>query len=354
MVAEWESQSVILMAFPDDSTDWANIIDAARNQFARLADAIIKNGGKVVMLARNPESTWKYLAEVINDEGLMEKSITLIPLEFNDTWTRDYGPISVLEKDANEVESATAVDFGFNAWGLKFAADLDNTIGLRLIQKGVIKKDCYRNERGLILEGGSLETDGEGTMLTTSECLLNVNRNPGLSKHDIEKYLYDILGIDRVLWLDHGHIDGDDTDSHIDTLCRLAPGNTILYTGSTQGSNGQRESLKKMEQQLRTFQTRGGNPYNLLELPLPKPIKDDDGHALGATYANFLVMTEAVLVPTYGDKECDDKAIEVIKQAYPDRKIIGVDCRTLIMQGGSLHCSTMQIIPGLLNENFEG
>lgn len=343
MPAEWENQSAILMAFPDESTDWAYIIDEARKQFVRLAEAIIQNGGKVIMLARNPEDVEKSFADFASPEYCsLGKSLSIIPMEINDTWTRDYGPVSIIEKD-KDLDRIKAVDFGFNAWGLKFASNYDNIVVGRLNKLGIIPDEAYVNRRGFILEGGSLETDGEGTLLTTSECLLNENRNPGYSRNDIEDILSRELGIDRVLWLDYGHIDGDDTDSHIDTLCRFATGNRILYTGSDKGSDLQKDSIKRMEMQLKTFRTREGEAYKLVKLPLPDPIYDENGNPLAATYANYLVMPKAVLMPIYRDAESDEAALRILQDVYPDRKIIGVDCRTLIRQGGSLHCSTMQI-----------
>lgn len=344
MPAEWESQSAILMAFPDETTDWAYILDDARKQFVNLAEAIILNGGKVLMLARDPEDVKRSFMEMaVSDYKDLKNSLTIIPITINDTWTRDYGPISIIDRDGEGREMVRAVDFGFNAWGLKFASNYDNTVVKRLNKEGIIADQSYEDKRGFILEGGSLETDGEGTLLTTSECLMNENRNPGYTKKEIEEELFHTLGIDRVLWLDYGHIDGDDTDSHIDTLCRFAPGNKIIYTGNDKGSDLQQESLKKMEMQLKTFITRDGKPYEMIKLPLPDPIYDEEGKSLAATYVNYLVMPEAVLMPLYGCEKADTMALEIMKEVYSERKIVGVDCRTLVRQGGSLHCSTMQI-----------
>lgn len=341
MIAEWEGQDAVLMAWPHPDSDWGYIIEEARRQFARIIGTMLMHRENVLVLSQDPENTLLYVSEYLRDHG--EEEIPdlyrhIIRVEHNDTWTRDYGPLSVENLENGQ---PLLLDFGFNAWGLKFPANLDNQVNAR-IRGTVFRTDAYVDCRDFILEGGSIETDGEGTLLTTTECLLNPNRNPTYSKVGIEKILTDRLGFDRYLWLDHGHIEGDDTDSHIDTLARLAPNDVICYSG------GVSDEMRMMEEQLKSFRTRTGNPYDLIKLPSPSPIYDDEGRRLAATYANFLVTPTAVYVPVYAQPENDSAALERIGQVYPERDIIGVDCTTLIKQGGSLHCSTMQLIPGTL------
>ena len=247
-------------------------------------------------------------------------------------------------------ERLRALDFGFNGWGLKFAADRDNLVNLHLKEKFIILPDAYRNERDFILEGGSLESDGAGTILTTSECLQSPNRNGGKSKGELNEILASRLGAEHVLWLDYGSLAGDDTDSHIDTLCRIAPSNSILFTGCRNIDDEHFETLLKMRAQLTLFRTPEGEPYNLIELPFPDAIYDEEGYRLPATYANYLVTPTHIFMPTYGQPMNDDLACRMVKVAFPDHEVIGVDCTTLIKQHGSLHCATMQIPAGIFNE----
>ena len=199
-----------------------------------------------------------------------------------------------------------------------------------------------------MLEGGSIESDGQGTIFTTSCCLLAPHRNQPLSKEEIEQRLKRYLCADRVLWIDHGSLQGDDTDGHIDTLVRICPDDTLLYIGCDDPQDEHFSELQLMEQQLSTFRTADGRPYRMLKLPLPRPIYDEDGQRLPATHANFLVVNGAVLCPTYGQPDLDRKALDTIGLAFPDRSIVPIDCRTLIRQHGSLHCCTMQFPEGVL------
>jgi agmatine/peptidylarginine deiminase len=193
----------------------------------------------------------------------------------------------------------------------------------------------------LVLEGGSLESDGKGTILTTSECLLSKNRNEHLSKIQIEQHLKENFGAERVLWLNHGYLAGDDTDSHIDTLARFCNEKTIAYVGCENPEDEHYEALLQMKKELQQFTDVNGNHYQLVELPLPDACFDEDGKRLPATYANFTIVNGAVLVPVYGVLQ-DEKALEILQNCFPKREIIGVNCRILIEQHGSLHCVTMQ------------
>ena len=335
---EWSPQESILMALPNENTDWNYILEEALDQYVRLIKAITDEGIHVVLICDDTDRAENLLNECA------EGSITFINVPYNDTWTRDYGPLSVIKDDR-----LRALDFGFNGWGLKFASDKDNLVNLSLKEIGLIEKSTYRNERGYELEGGSIETDGEGTILTTTRCLCSPNRNGGLSKKEVAEKLHEKLGCTHLLFLDYGALEGDDTDSHIDTLARMAPDNTILYTGCRDVDDSQFEELLKMRAQLTLFKNAEGEPYNLIELPLPDAIYDEEGSRLPATYANYLVSNEVIFVPTYGQEEKDYLAMQTIRIAYPEYKIVGVDCRTLIKQHGSLHCATMQIPHKLLN-----
>ncbi|MDE7407782.1 MAG: agmatine deiminase family protein, partial [Muribaculaceae bacterium] len=255
------------------------------------------------------------------------------------TSARDLGPFTVRMADG----AIKLLDFQFNGWGLKFAADRDNLATQSLADRGVFAVGV-ENRRGFVLEGGSIESDGCGTLLTTSQCLLSPNRNAQMSHADIEAYLCEAFGADRVLWLDHGAMAGDDTDSHIDTLCRLAPGDTIVYTGTSDTSDEHYEELARMKEQIATFRTSSGEPYRMVQLPLPDAIYDADcGERLPATYANYLVLDGRILMPGYGQPHNDRMAADALRVAYPDHEVEIIDCRALIRQHGSLHCITMQI-----------
>ena len=337
-IPEWEPVEYVLLALPNKDTDWDYILPEAIDQYRRLVKAITDEDIKVILLCSDVDEAVGIMKDCRQD------LIRYILTDYNDTWTRDYGMISVVRG-----ERLRALDFGFNAWGLKFAADKDNLVNLRLNEKGIIAPLAYRNERDFVLEGGSVESDGQGTVMTTSRCLQSPNRNGGKTMSELNRELLERLGADHVLWLDHGALEGDDTDSHIDTLARLAPDDTIVFTGTRNFDDPQFESLLAMRAQLTLFRTAEGNPYNLVELPLPDPVLDPDGHRLPATYANYLVANGVIFMPTYAQPDKDELAMRSIQIAFPGHKVVGVDCRTLLRQHGSLHCATMQIPAGIIN-----
>ena len=238
-------------------------------------------------------------------------------------------------------------DFGFNAWGLKFAANHDNQITQKLFESKVFAEEVkYHNHLNFILEGGAIESDGEGTLLTTSKCLLAPNRNQPLTKDEIEEFMMKTLGLKQILWLNHGYLSGDDTDNHIDTLARFCNKTTIAYVQCVDEKDEHYQELKIMEEELAAFRTLKGEPYNLIPLPMAEPVYKDD-YRLPATYANFLIMDRVVLMPTY-NSDRDSVAMKQLQVAFPNREIVGIDCRTLIKQHGSLHCITMQYPKGFL------
>jgi agmatine deiminase len=333
--AEWEEQDGILLAWPHKDTDWEPVLELVEPVFARIISAI-SHYEKVLLIVPETGAAVKRLLEA----DTRSDRVTFIETPTNDTWARDFGPITVYEEG-----SALLLDYGFNGWGLKFAADLDNQINSSLAGKGLFSGSMRRMP--LILEGGSIESDGNGTLLTTSECLLNRNRNPHLSKEAIETALSSQLGTDHFLWLDHGYLAGDDTDSHIDTLARLCPNDTILYVSCNDPSDEHFQQLSAMKAELENFHTRSGSPYRLTPLPLPAECRDMNGERIPATYANFLIINGAVLVPTYNCSH-DDAALAAVGEAFPGREIIGIDCSSILLQHGSLHCITMQLPKGTL------
>ena len=334
--AEWEPQSGIQLTWPHADTDWAYMLDEVEACFIQLAKEIAKRQ-LLIIATPHPEEVQSLLAGQVNMD-----QVRFFRCESNDTWARDHGAITLLSN-----QGPVLLDFKFNGWGLKFASDKDNLITRQLLEAGALK-GRYENHLNFVLEGGSIESDGNGTLLTTSECLLSLNRNGEMDQAAIENYLKDTFHLKQVLWLDHGYLAGDDTDSHIDTLARLCPNDTIVYVQCTDAQDEHYTALHQMEEQLKSLRTLQGKPYRLLALPMADCIMAD-GERLPATYANFLIMNQAVLYPTYHQPEHDAKAKEVLQQAFPGYEIVGVDCRALIKQHGSLHCVTMQYPAGVIS-----
>lgn len=326
--AEWHPQSFIQLTWPHQDTDWSYMLDEVEECFLNLAREIASRQPLLLVAPEFPKALENFE---------FKENVFYVECPTNDTWARDHGFISLL----NEQEEVRLVDFCFNGWGMKFAACKDNLINSQLVKSSLLN-GTYQNCRNFVLEGGSIESDGEGTLLTTSLCLLAPNRNDTLDKQEIEDYLKKNFNLKQVLWLDHGYLAGDDTDSHIDTLARLCPDHTICYVQCTDTEDEHYMELKKMEEQLKEFRTLDNEPFRLLGLPMPEAIFDEDGERLPATYANFLIMNDAVLYPTYDQPENDRKAACVLQEAFPRKEIVGVDCRALIKQHGSLHCVTMQ------------
>ena len=300
---------MVQLTWPHKDTDWAPILDEITAVYEEMAHEIRKR----------------------------EPLLIVDQIPHNDTWARDHGFITVEETSFDHKSKALILlDFCFNGWGEKFEATLDNQINRQLYDQGLVK-GLYEDHLDFVLEGGSIESDGKGTIFTTECCLMAPHRNQPLTKAEIEERLKEWLGAERIVWLQHGSLLGDDTDGHIDTLVRICPDDTLLYTGGDEDH----PDLIKMERELQELRTLDGKPYRLLKLPLPRPIYDD-GDRLPATYANYLVINGAVLVPTYNQPDLDAEALRIIGEAFPDREIVGIDCRAVIKQHGSLHCCTMQ------------
>jgi len=333
--AEWELQDAVLLAWPHQNTDWAPMLEEVEAVYLEMTRKI--TGFEPVIIVA-PEAD--RLQERLLREHIDLTRVTLLNIDTNDTWIRDFGPFIIHQKSHIQL-----LNFTFNAWGSKFSAEKDNLVTEKLHTSGVFGK-LPRLDIDLVLEGGSIEVDGRGTLLTTSQCLLNQNRNPLLNRNQLEEQLSVYFGIDHFLWLDHGSLSGDDTDAHIDTLARLCPNDTIVFVSCPDQDDVHFQDFKMMENQLRSFATRKGQPFRLLPLPWPRACLEG-GQRLPATYANFLIINKAVLVPTYRDPS-DAIALRTISEAFPQREVIGIDCRPLIKQHGSLHCATMQLPRGVL------
>jgi len=330
LCAEWEEQEFVQLVFPHKDTDWLEYLDDAIKTFVDIAKTI-QRYQKVLIVANDLSYVKSLFAN--------KRNLSFIKLPSNDTWSRDFGGITVEQENKRYI-----LDFKFNAWGKKFEYDKDNQITKKLKLKGLLKNYGHQSIN-FVLEGGAIESNGSGVLLTTTQCLLEENRNPKLSKKQIEKHLVQYFGLKKVLWLDHGYLAGDDTDSHIDTLARFVSNDTIVYQSCDDKDDEHYEELSKMEMQLKSFRNIDGKAFKLVPLPWIEAKYDQDDR-LPATYANFLITNKAVLVPTYKDKN-DKKALEIFKKIFPKRDIIDIDCTTLIRQHGSLHCVTMQYPKGV-------
>ncbi len=393
--AEWESQSAVMLTWPHTGTDWKPYLADITNTYIDLAN-IITRYEQLLVATPDKSATWQTLHDSLSPEQM--DRVHLYEVDSNDTWARDHGPITmVMRKKQNTwMTPIRLLDFKFNGWGEKFKWEKDNAINLQLYYQAAFNADL-ENHQGFVLEGGSIESDGRGTLFTTSQCLLAPHRNQPFTRENIDHQLKNFFNLRQVVWLDHGNLVGDDTDGHIDTIVRVAPHDTLLYIGCDDPGDEQYDDFQALEKQLQGLLTFEGYPYRLLKLPMPDPVfdngeqlitrgkdgvlrdaysgeiyqekkigreigcdKDCDngcgkqcknvplGDRLPATYANFLIINKAVIYPTYNQPEKDEEAKRQIQLAFPDREIIGVDSLTIIRQHGSIHCLTMQLPEGAI------
>jgi len=340
--AEWEPQAAVIIAWPHHSGDFVNL-DAVEGSYQAIAASICRFQPLVIVCkdGEHQEHIQNQLA------GRVGNNAHFIQAEFNDIWVRDTAFIAL--EWQHPKAKLQLVNFRFNGWGNKYPHANDDALNLALFGHPIFKGNPTATV-SLVLEGGSIESDGQGTVMTTKNCLLNPNRNPHLSEQAITGQLKNYLGAKRILWVEQDNLAGDDTDAHIDTLARFCDAKTIAYTSCDDSADAHYQSLKNMEAQLQAFRTDAGEAYRLVALPLPKPIFDEDGKQLPANYSNFLVINGAVLVPVYDDA-MDQVALERIADCFRDREVIAVPCRPLVHQYGSLHCASMQV-PAFVNVNF--
>lgn len=330
--AEWEPQSGVQLTWPHADSDWVDRLDAVEPVFAEIGAAVTRCESLLVVCQSAIHAG--HIRALLQNAGADLTRVQFSVAPSDDSWARDHGAIAVLDGDTPKL-----LDFQFNGWGGKFTAVSDNHITRNLVAAGVFGNvECVPMD--LVLEGGAIETDGAGTLLATRHSVITPTRNPSLTQADLEQALTKALGIARFLWLDHGALSGDDTDGHIDTLARFADPETILYT-TCAPDDPDASGLTAMAEELTGLRTADGKAYRLIPLPPPGVHRDEDGRRLPATYANFLIINQAVLLPIYGVPN-DQLAIGVLADAFPDRHIVPVDCRPIIAQNGSLHCLTMQ------------
>lgn len=329
-----------MLTWPHRHSDWQHLLAGVEPVYCEIARAVVEREHLLVICfdAEHRQHVQSQLA----DAGVAPERIRYANVRTNDTWVRDYGPLTVLHDDR-----PVLLDFLFNAWGDKYSATLDDAVTGNLYAAGLFGTLEYRR-LPLVLEGGSIDVDGAGSLLTTARCLLAPTRNPDLDRPALEAALREHLGIERVLWLEHGELAGDDTDAHVDMLARFCDPHTIAYTQCPDPADPHHGPLSAMERELQAFRTAAGEPYRLVPLPLPRAVHDADGARLPASYANFLVINGAVLLPVYDDP-ADDIARDRLAACFPDRDIVTINCLPLIQQFGSLHCATMQLPAGVLN-----
>lgn len=334
---EWYPQSGVQLTWPHENTDWEPILNEVIPCFIAIAKEIVRRE-KLLIVCHDEE----IVRQQLKSADIDEENIIFRTIESNDSWARDHGGISVLMDG-----EPTVYDFVFNGWGMKYPANQDNMITVRLFNDSPFAENVARvSMQPFILEGGSIETDGQGTLLTTAKCLQSYNRNGYTHIRQLEYTLKEVFGIQRVLWLNNGYLKGDDTDSHIDTLARFCSEDTIAYVQCTDPADEHYEEFLMMEGELRSCWQLNGKPYRLIPLPMANPVYWE-GERLPATYANFLIINGAVLMPFY-DSPKDEEAKKALESAFPDREVIGINCLPLIKQHGSLHCVTMQYPEGFI------
>lgn len=338
--AEWEPQSAILLAWPHADTDWAARLGEVEDTYVALIGAIARFEQAIVCVADDDLQT--YAEARLRSARVDMSRVRFVTAAYDDTWLRDSGPITLRDIDSTGTEFRL-LDFRFTGWGGKFEASRDDRL-VEALHEACVFDRAERDPHDFALEGGAIETDGRGTLLTTWRCLHE--RHPQTSREALADALARFLRQDRVLWLDHGYLEGDDTDAHIDTLARFAPGNAIVFQACDDPSDTHHAELDAMARDIAALRTRDGSPYRLFPLPWAKPILDGE-RRLAASYANFLIVNGAVLMPAYADP-ADARAAAVLGQAFPGREIVQIDCRPIIWQNGSLHCLTMQLPAGLV------
>lgn len=335
---EWARQAGIMLAWPHAQTDWFSALEAVERTYVNITREIAARETLLIVCCDDAELA--RVRERLRFEGIDLNRVRFAVAPFDDTWVRDYGPITVLTGRKPKL-----LDFRFNAWGGKYSASRDDAVTRTLHGAGAFG-EVEIESLPLVLEGGSIEVDGAGSLLTTSHCLLAPTRNPELDRPALELRLETLFGVERVLWLEHGYVAGDDTDSHIDMLARFCNADTIAYACCENPADEHYQPLKAMAAELESFRTFSGAPYRLVPLPIPKPIRNHKGQRLPASYANFLIVNDAVLLPIYNDP-ADQVAIARLKPVSPARSIVAVDCTALIQQYGNLHCMTMQLPEGV-------
>jgi agmatine deiminase len=328
--AEWEPHEATWLTYPHHDDSFPGKLESVYPFYMRFIAEIAKSEKVRINV---PSASKNRLIHQLHEANTNIGQVELFERESNDAWCRDHGPAFVV-RDIPERQKAI-VDWEFNAWGGKYPHDADNLIA------GAIAADfnlpVYRP--GIVMEGGSVEFNGQGTVLTTKACLLNPNRNPHLNQLQIEQYLHDYYGVQQVLWLGEG-IAGDDTDGHIDDMTRFANANTIITAVETNRNDSNYEPLKENLRALQSIRLLNGRQPDIVELPMPTPVIHN-GQRLPASYANFYITNDAVIVPTFRCPK-DDRAMQILSACFPNRRVTGIDSTDIVWGFGSFHCLSQQ------------
>jgi agmatine/peptidylarginine deiminase len=334
--AEWEAQAGVIIAWPHAGTDWAPRLAQIESAYVALATAIARFEPVLICVA--DAAVRARATGLLTAAGVDAARVRFVEAAYDDTWLRDSGPLTLSDGSGFEL-----VDFRFTGWGGKFEGGRDDRLIEALLARGVFRSARHRRI-DWALEGGAIESDGNGTLLTTWRCLHQ--RHPQMSLEEMDAQLLDAFGASRVLWLQYGYLEGDDTDAHIDTLARFAPDDAIVFQTCDDPADPHYDELARMHEEIARLRTVDGQPYRLFPLPWARAIVDE-GRRLASSYANYLVVNDAVLMPAYGGAT-DAESAKVIAAAHPGRQIVPVDARALIWQNGSVHCLTMQVPAGAL------
>ncbi len=338
LVAEWEPQNGVMLTWPHDKTDWASDLSQVEAVYLTIAIEIGTRENLLVVCADAAQRD--DVRTALMDVGVPKTHLSMGVSPSNDTWMRDYGPLSVESNGRPGL-----VKFEFNGWNNRYKAAKDNAMVPDLVKRNLLNRSAMEYNF-LILEGGSIESDGGGSIMATRRCLMESNRNAHMSEERLEESFAELLGCRRMLWLHSGGLAGDDTDGHVDMLARFCDKQTIAYQSCDEPDYEFYDELKTMEGELQAFETLDGVPYRLIPLPWPAAKNNQSGDRLPASYANFLIINGAVLVPTYEDS-ADQQALDALQEVFPDREIIPIPCLPIIQQFGSLHCLTMQVAEGI-------
>lgn len=334
MPPEWAHHTATWLSFPHKEASWPDKFDAVPDVFIELVRFLCPH--EEVHINVTGEAMEADIRERVSKSGIIRDAVPNIfyhPFPTNDAWCRDHGPMFVLRRHEGQIEKAI-IDWGYNAWGNKYPPfDLDDVIPTKIAEMQGVPV-FHPN---LVMEGGSIDVNGAGCLLTTTSCLLNPNRNPDLTQAQIEQALRDYLGVEKILWLGDGIV-GDDTDGHIDDLSRFVNPTTIVTAVEADTEDENCKPLHENLLMLRSLTDLNGKPFTIVEIPMPPPI-EYDGQRLPASYANFYIANHVVLVPTYRHAN-DAVAIETLQRLFPTRRVVGIDCIELIWGLGAIHCVT--------------
>lgn len=352
LLPEWAPQDAILLAWPHEATDWDPILEEIQATYCELIRQIARFE-TVLILNSSGKSPFENL------DANTQKRVKVLEVPFNDTWVRDYGPLCRLPDegengDACQFSRDTALNFTFNGWGLKYAANLDNQVNNSLFYTLEIFDEAVTigELQQYVLEGGGLESNGNGLLLYNRYWLHCPNRNDGFSQIELASVLKQSLGAKKLLEVNCPPLEGDDTDGHIDTIARFIDEYTIAYVAPSNPASPNFAILTLLQEQLKDLRNLEGRPLNLVALPDVGELRDEEGNPLPATYANFLFVNGGLIVPTYGRPETDEKALAILRKALPSREIVPVDATVFVRWHGSIHCATMQIAKGFLKASY--